>query len=85
MKYKIAKLKDNVSFLEEEVDRLEQYSCRSNLRFQRLSENKDGEDALKLILEVINDKWRYLPHWRLSMLKDATELGDQKKDQNDPS
>ena len=42
--------------LEEEFDLLEQYSHRSNLRFQGLPADKEGEDPLKLVLEFINDK-----------------------------
>ena len=47
--------------LEEQADRIEQYTRRSNLLFSGLPETGVGEDTEENILAVINDKMEMRP------------------------
>ena len=64
--------------LEEQADRTEQYTRRSNLLFSGLPETGVGEDTEEKILAVINDKMEMRPPPTSSDIARSHRLGRRK-------
>ena len=58
---KIVHLENRVETLEEEVDSMQQYSRRPNLRIQGIGEDMRGENLEEKLIDFVNNKMHVTP------------------------
>ena len=71
---KIQQLEQRVGCLEDASDGVEQYSCRPNLRYYGIPEDRSVDDTDKLITTVINESMQLHPPMRQVHLESSHRL-----------
>ena len=72
---RICELKKKVVTLEAQVDAVEQYSRRANLRFQGIPDFGDGEDTDSSVVKLINDHMQVEPCVQTSDIERSHRVG----------